>query len=343
MSCFSCGGGSSFGYKLAGFDVIANCEIDPKVNELYRINHHPKYSFCCDIRGLLSEIRNGGAKMIEELHDLDIFDASPPCSVFSIAGDRESAWGKEKVFREGQKAQTLDDLFFYAIDVAKELQPKVAIFENVQGLVVGEAKKYVREIYKQLDEAGYTVQHFLLNARNMGVPQNRPRVFFLCLRKDLAEPFMESVDLFTMAPAIDMEFNEKEIPMEEFADYDGRQIPKGVMKYWVNRQPGDKSIGDVVKREENRVSMFNNMFVDGNRPCNTISAMEDRLLYRDYPRYMSVNDTILASTFPTDYDFNGMKPWFACGMCVPPVMMAQVATRVYDYWLSKINQKGFAV
>lgn len=62
MSCFSCGGGSSFGYKLAGFDVIANCEIDPKVNELYRINHHPKYSFCCDIRGLLSEIRNGGGQ-----------------------------------------------------------------------------------------------------------------------------------------------------------------------------------------------------------------------------------------------------------------------------------------
>ena len=47
--------------------------------------------------------------MKEELHNLDILDASFPCSVFSIAGDREKAWGKEKVFREGQKAQRLDD------------------------------------------------------------------------------------------------------------------------------------------------------------------------------------------------------------------------------------------
>lgn len=50
--------------------------------------------------------------MKEELHNLDILDASFPCSVFSIAGDRQKAWGKEKVFREGQKAQRLDDLAF---------------------------------------------------------------------------------------------------------------------------------------------------------------------------------------------------------------------------------------
>lgn len=31
MSCFCCGGGSSFGYKLAGYDVVACNEIDPKV------------------------------------------------------------------------------------------------------------------------------------------------------------------------------------------------------------------------------------------------------------------------------------------------------------------------
>ena len=33
FSCFSCGGGSSMGYKLAGFDVVGNCEIDPDIDE----------------------------------------------------------------------------------------------------------------------------------------------------------------------------------------------------------------------------------------------------------------------------------------------------------------------
>lgn len=152
--------------------------------------------------------------MKEELHNLDILDASFPCSVFSIAGDRQKAWGKEKVFREGQKAQRLDDLAFYSIALAQELQPKVVVFENVQGLLQGEAIEYVKEIYRQMDNAGYILQHWLLNARNMGVPQNRPRVFFLGLRKDLCKPFMVQKDLFERVPKIDMDFNEKEIVLD---------------------------------------------------------------------------------------------------------------------------------
>ena len=115
MSCFCCGGGSSFGYKLAGYDVVACNEIDPKVMKMYLKNHDVKYAFNCDIRELITNINMGGHIMKEELHNLDILDASFPCSVFSIAGDRQKAWGKEKVFREGQKAQRLDDLAFYSI------------------------------------------------------------------------------------------------------------------------------------------------------------------------------------------------------------------------------------
>ena len=85
-----------------------------------------------------------------------------------------------------------------------------------------------------------------------------------------------------------------------------------------------------------------NMFLKKDKVCNTISAMEDRLLYFDNPSYISAHDTILASTFPMDYDFNGMKPWFACGMCVPPVMMANVAARIWDCWLSKIKKEECA-
>ena len=46
FSCFSCGGGSTMGYKLAGYDVIGCCEIDQKLIETYKKNHNPKYAFC---------------------------------------------------------------------------------------------------------------------------------------------------------------------------------------------------------------------------------------------------------------------------------------------------------
>ena len=45
FSCFSCGGGSTMGYKLAGCEVIGNVEIDPKIIKIYKLNHNPKYPF----------------------------------------------------------------------------------------------------------------------------------------------------------------------------------------------------------------------------------------------------------------------------------------------------------
>jgi DNA (cytosine-5)-methyltransferase 1 len=168
FSCFACGGGSTMGYKLAGFDVIGHNDIDKKMIEVYKVNHNPKYSFLESITTFAKR-----KDLPKDLYNLDILDGSPPCSSFSMAGNREKDWGKEKVFREGQAEQVLDTLFFDFIDLAKELQPKVVVAENVKGLLLGNAKEYVRKIYNAFDEAGDYCQHFLLNAPKMGVPQRR--------------------------------------------------------------------------------------------------------------------------------------------------------------------------
>ena len=83
------------------------------------------------------------------------------------------------------------------IDLAKRLQPKVVVAENVKGILLGDAIQYVRRIYEDFDKAGYYVQHWLLDASKMGVPQRRERVFFIALRKDLAESFLYQKDMFT--------------------------------------------------------------------------------------------------------------------------------------------------
>ena len=138
FSCFACGGGSTMGYKLCGCEVLGCNEIDPDMNEVYVLNHNPKYNYLEDIRDF-----NKRDDLPEELYNLDILDGSPPCSTFSTAGLREDAWGVEKKFREGQKPQTLDDLLFVFIETVAKLKPKVAIMENVEGLMLGNAWKYV--------------------------------------------------------------------------------------------------------------------------------------------------------------------------------------------------------
>ena len=149
FSTFSCGGGSSMGYKRAGFKVLGNVEIDPKINSMYVKNNHPKYNFCMDLRDF-----NKKEDLPDELYHLDILDGSPPCTVFSTAGQREKTWGKEKKFREGQKKQRLDDLFFVWLDTVAKLKPKIAIAENVTGLLKGNAKGYVNEIIHGFHDIG---------------------------------------------------------------------------------------------------------------------------------------------------------------------------------------------
>ena len=164
FSCFACGGGSTMGYKLAGCEVIGCCEIDPKMNEIYLKNHQPKYNFLMDIRDFNSLPNE---KIPKELFNLDILDGSPPCTTFSMAGEREKSWGKKKKFREGQAEQTLDDLSFVFIETVAKLKPKCVVMENVEGLLLGEAWSYVQRIYRKFGELGYHLKHWLLNGENM--------------------------------------------------------------------------------------------------------------------------------------------------------------------------------
>lgn len=119
FSCFACGGGSTMGYKLAGFDVIGCCETDPRMNDIYVANHNPKINLLMDIRDVVAKAKLHD--LPKELYQLDILDGSPPCSSFSIAGEREKGWGKEKKFREFQKQNYFSQQYVYDDEVCKTL------------------------------------------------------------------------------------------------------------------------------------------------------------------------------------------------------------------------------
>ena len=332
FSCFACGGGSSMGYKLAGFDVIGCNEIDHRMMYTYCQNNNPRFPFLEPIQTFKER-----TDLPPELFNLDILDGSPPCSTFSMAGSREEAWGKMKHFREGQAEQVLDTLFFDFIDLAKRLQPKVVVAENVKGLLLGEAKDYVRRIYQGFEDAGYFVKHFLLDAQQMGVPQRRERVFFLCLRKDIASPVLVQDGLFDMTPLIEMKFNENPILFREVADYSGDEVNSNVVRtLWENRQYGDTNQGDANFRLYGKGSNFNQAYVYTDRICPTLASKKACLIHFDKPLYLGQSEVCCISSFPQDYNFAGQQPHYVCGMSVPPVMMAQVASRIYEYWLSKI-------
>ena len=319
FSCFSCGGGSSMGYKLAGYHMVGCCEIDPRMMEIYKANLHPDHNIVGDVRNLVSFFEQYPQDYLE---NLDVLDGSPPCSVFSMAGEREDGWNKEKVFREGQAKQKLDDLFFHFIAVAKHLQPKVVIAENVSGLIKGNAKGYVNEIFKAFQEAGYVPQLFLLNAAYMGVPQRRERTVFIARRKDL------------ILPKLSLQFHEAPIYFGNVRTENGKRIDEKSQAYKLlqMRRPEDKNLGDINARWKGKGTGFTAAIVKDNEVSPTLCAGGGMI--RDYDAsYFSGDDCRNIQTFPQDYDFGKEAPEYVCGMSVPPVMMANIATEVYRQWL----------
>lgn len=319
FSCFSCGGGSSMGYKLAGYTVIGNCEIDPEMMKVYRLNNHPKYSFLMDIRDFLSL---SDEEIPEELWDLDILDGSPPCSVFSMAGRRDEGWNVEKTFREGQAKQRLDDLFFYFIDLAKRLRPRVVIAENVRGLITGSARGWVNRIVKAFDSAGYSVQIFLFNAAKMGVPQKRERVFFIASRKDLGLPKLKMV------------FNSKPVPFSAVREPYGKPLSDDALaaKLLKYRLPTDRDLSDINRRVRKKYSGYTLTLAHDDEPSPTITSGGDMFRMCD-GLLMTDRDIINCQTFPQDYDFARQNVRYVCGMSVPPVMMARISEQVWFQWL----------
>lgn len=319
FSAFSCGGGSTMGYKRAGFEVLGNVEMDPRINAMYVANHHPKYNYLMDLRDF-NRIPDG--ELPEELFRLDVLDGSPPCSTFSMAGLRKKAWGKRKAFREGQAEQVLDDLFFVFLGTVGKLRPKAVIAENVKGLASGNAKGYVNLILKGFKELGYGVQIFLLNAAYMDVPQARERVFFIANRMGY--------------PKLRLDFHGRPITFGEVRSEKGVPISPKHVDYALLQHalPSDRNLKDVNRRINGKNSLFNHTIVRDRSIANTLTT-QSRFIRAYDKMYFSNEDFRNVSTFPQDYDFCNQKAQYACGMSVPPNMMANLAEEVWRQWLEK--------
>jgi DNA (cytosine-5)-methyltransferase 1 len=313
LSTFSCGGGSTMGYKLAGYDVIGCVEIDPKMMKIYRDNHNPKFPYLMGVQDF-NKIPN--SELPKEFFELDILDGSPPCSTFSMAGKREAKWGGEFHFAEGQVKQRLDDLFFNFIETVDKLKPKVVVAENVKGLIQGNAKGYVKQIFQGFKDIGYQCQLFLLNAATMGVPQQRQRVFFIANR---------------IGKTISLNFSEKPILLSKAIEGCSKLGAKSLSPYmldmWKRCKPG-QNFSNLIGQSK----LFGCIKLHPNKPSPTvITSSGGGFFHWQEPRKLSDHEYIRLQTFPEDYKADNIQ--YVCGMSVPPFMMQRIVTEVYKQLL----------
>ena len=321
MSTFACGGGSSMGYKRAGCTIVAANDIDPEMAWHYKRNLNPPLYFLCPIGDLLTK------ELPLELYNLDILDGSPPCSTFSMAGSREKAWGVEKHFREGQAKQVLSDLFFDYLDLVGRLKPKVAIAENVKGMLIGNAKGYTKMIMARFKELGYRPQLFLLNAADCGVPQKRERVFFVAVRNDIDVPPLKLAPTHRWISAGEATSDLQLLTTEEKDETCIKRFAIGKEACKIKEGETSEKFFSLVRLDKSKPSPSITAALSGNSTASVIHSTECRnLTFREVKRLGS---------FPDDYHAKTDKIGkYMIGMSVPPKMTEQVARAVCEQWLN---------
>lgn len=301
VSTFSGCGGSSTGYKMAGFDMLYANEFIPAAQNTYKANHPKTILDGRDIRTVTAKdiLQQIGLKKGE----LDLFDGSPPCSAFSTAGQRDAAWGQQKKYSDNAE-QRIDDLFFEYVRLLKGLMPKVFVAENVEGLVQGVAKGYFIEILKALKGCGYKVSARVINSAYLGVPQARRRLIFVGVRNDI--PFdpvhpKPRKNVLTVREALPHIYYIKN-KLQGMLTYVPSDIPSPTITAsdGVTSETAGFSCGGFVE------------VLSGDRRKYTIDELK----------------TIFS--FPQDFKLTGdfEQQWERLGRSVPPLMMYAVAKRI---------------
>ena len=152
------------------YELVGYCEIDKYASRSYSAIH-----------GVPETLNIGDITKVDETqlpHDIDLITYGFPCQDISIAG-------KQKGLIDEDGRQTRSGLFFEALRIIEETQPRVAIAENVKNLTGKKFKTQFELVLKSLEEAGYNNYWKVLNLKDFGIPQNRERVFIVSIRKDI--------------------------------------------------------------------------------------------------------------------------------------------------------------
>jgi DNA (cytosine-5)-methyltransferase 1 len=333
ISLFSGCGGSSLGYQMAGLKVLLANEFVPEAANTYRANFPNTLVIEDDIRKIT------GKQILDKVGlqsgELDILDGSPPCQGFSMIGKREEKWGKVTAYSDTE--QRTDDLFFEYARVLKEIQPKVFVAENVPGIVMGKAKAIFDEIYRIFEDCGYNVSARIINAKYFGVAQNRPRLIFIGVRKDLntmpSHPEPQTAPTPIKDVWVGLVNTPEEIKEAEYPEH------YSVMPLIKQMKPGEKG-----SDYHPNGSYFGLARLDFDKPANTILQADAKhiscsSLHPVENRKLTIPELKRVGSFPDNFILTGTyaQKWERIGRAVPPLMMKAIAEHIRYRILDSIN------
>ncbi|MFF1476129.1 DNA cytosine methyltransferase [Streptomyces sp. NPDC058301] len=322
-------GGQAVGLHKAGFRHLALIEIDKDACATLRTNVAAKKSEWGDCKVIETDLRSFDPDALGlRPGELDLLAGGVPCPPFSAAG--------KQLGRDDER-----DLFPTMLDLIDHLEPKAVMIENVRGLLEPEAKfrEYREEILKRLESMGYQKCYWrVLEAKNYGVPQLRPRAILVAMKKELAEHFVwtepEKRPVKTVGKALEASMRKR------FKDAEDPRSDEA-FKRWLKDASrdvaptlvgGSKKHGGADLGPTRAKKAWQELGVCGLGVANEPEEMKDkeRDLFAKAGPKLTVKQAAIIQGFPADWKFTGRKTaaYRQVGNAFPPPVAQAVGEQI---------------
>ena len=289
-------GGLSLGFKENDFKLVLANDINEDASKTF-IHNHPETQF------FLGDVKELSENKIKELignTEIDVLVGGVPCQSFSMVG-----------YRTTKKEANLDDprhyLFKEFIRVAKILNPKIIIIENVKAILSSHKGKIKDEIISGLKEIGFNVNYEILNAADYGASQLRERAIFMGNRLDISNIFPKK----THSPDTYVTIGEifSNIPS---ANHEPKQLSGKVLERVKLVKPGENWRSLPLKLQTGSKHSGAYGRLDPNKPSRTLTTRFDTPPggYVTHPvenRAITVREGARIQGFPDDFIFIGNR------------------------------------
>lgn len=330
IDLFAGAGGLTTGLKLAGFRVCAAVELDSRAAATFRANHPRVHLLRSDIRNVECGqlMRTLGLKKGE----LDLIAGCPPCQGFSRLPTRNG-----EALEDDR-----NDLVFEFVRFVRFFIPKAVMFENVPGLMRNER---FREVERQLQALGYSLEAEILDAADYGVPQRRRRLIVLGARGrrrlSLAEPCHERRTVREAFAVLTAEPGTSGDPIHDLPVRHSEQVQaliRAIPEDGGGRLdlPQEMRL-DCHKRTNGFHDVYGRMRWDAPSPTITsgcVNPSKGRFLHPAEHRAITLREAAILQGFPVDYVFlpeHGKAAIAAMiGNALPPPFIAAHAEAVRE-------------
>lgn len=335
ISFFTGCGGLCYGITAAGFNIVAANELVDSYRAIYKLNFPNANFLSNDIRDISDEEID---KIIKAYHEIDLLAGGPPCQGFSLAGKRN-----------------VDDhrntLFHHYLKIAGKIKPKIILMENVRLLTSmknPDGNLVKDEIIATFNNIGYNGEFFIINASNYEVAQNRERVIFIGVRKDIDIPpsipgpvngkysdlFFCATPKFTFGDAVsDLEYLESGESSETDRFHKTTNHPEHVIR-WLYNVPEGKSAHDNENPALRPPSGYNTTYKRQiwTEPGCTVTTNFNMIsggnnVHPIATRALTIREALRLQSFPDSFNLSGKDGDIrtVIGNAVPPLLAYHIA------------------